>query len=202
MARPTNTEERRAEIVAGLRKVMARRGYEGASVAEIARAAGLAPGLVHYHFHDKREILLALLEQLVREAGERAQRALARGGKEPLERLEVYLDAFLSREADPDPEAVACWVAIGAEAIRDAKVKKAYGVALRTSAAAVEALVMEALAASGGKPAEAKVIAAALHAAIQGYLLVSVTAPELVPRGSAAGATRRLARMLIQGALP
>jgi TetR/AcrR family transcriptional repressor of bet genes len=179
---------------------MARRGYEGATVAEVARAAGLAPGIVHYHFDDKREILLALLDELALEASHRAQRALERAGESPLERLEAYLDAFLSRETDPDPEAVACWVAIGAEAIRDAKVKRAFGAALAASSATLEGLVIGALVANGRGPSDAKVIAAALHAAVQGYLLVSVTAPELIPPGSAAGATRRLARILVQGA--
>ena len=47
MARPSNTEERRQQIVQGLLRVMAERGYERASIAEIARAAGLTPGLVH-----------------------------------------------------------------------------------------------------------------------------------------------------------
>jgi TetR/AcrR family transcriptional repressor of bet genes len=200
MSRPSNTEARRAEIVSGLRKVMARRGYEGATVAEVARAAGLAPGIVHYHFDDKREILLALLDELAQEASHRAQRAQERAGGSPVEHLEAYLDAFLSRETDPDPEAVACWVAIGAEAIRDAKVKRAFGAALAASSATLEGLVIGALVANGRGPSDAKVIAAALHAAIQGYLLVSVTAPELIPPGSAAGATRRLARILVQGA--
>ena len=179
---------------------MARRGYEGATVAEVARAAGLAPGIVHYHFDDKREILLALLHELALEASHRAQRALERAGESPLERLEAYLDAFLSRETDPDPAAVACWVAIGAEAIRDAKVKRAFGAALAASSATLEGLVIGALVANGRGPSDGKVIAAALHAAIQGYLLVSVTAPELIPPGSAAGATMRLARILVQGA--
>ena len=40
---------------------MADRGYERASVTAIAKAAGLTPGLVHYHFHNKKEILLALV---------------------------------------------------------------------------------------------------------------------------------------------
>lgn len=198
MARPTNTEERRAEIVAGMRKVMARRGYQGASVAAIARAAGLAPGLVHYHFGDKREILLALLDRLAAEAGERGARALSRPGRAPAERLEAFLDAFLSREADPDPEAVACWVAIAAEAVRDARVRRAFGAALERSAKAVEGVVLEALG-SGRAGADARTVAAALHASIQGYLLLSVAAPDLIPPGSAAGSARRLARALVPG---
>ena len=56
MARPSNTEERRQQIVEGLLRVMAERGYERASIAEIAKAAGLSPGLVHYHFTEKQEL--------------------------------------------------------------------------------------------------------------------------------------------------
>src|SRR5512146_1744508 len=137
MPRPSNTVERRAQIVKGLRRVMARRGYDGASTTELARAAGLTPGLVHYHFTDKREILLALVNDLAREAGERAGRALSRAGAAPLARLESYLDAFLSLETEPDPEAVACWIAIGAEAIRDARVRRAFGAALGRQAQAL-----------------------------------------------------------------
>ena len=50
MARPRNTEERRRQIVDGLRLVMAENGYDGASVQAVAKAAGLTAGLVHYHF--------------------------------------------------------------------------------------------------------------------------------------------------------
>ena len=65
MPRPSNTEERQAQITGALMKVMAKRGYDGASVADIAKAARLTPGLVHYHFKSKQEILLAALRDLV-----------------------------------------------------------------------------------------------------------------------------------------
>jgi len=70
MARPSNTDERRLQIMGALVKVMAKRGYDGASVADIARAARLTPGLVHYHFKNKQEILLAALRDLVARRGE------------------------------------------------------------------------------------------------------------------------------------
>ena len=50
MPRPSNTSERRKEIVSGLLHAMARRGYAETSMPEIARAAKLTPGLLHYHF--------------------------------------------------------------------------------------------------------------------------------------------------------
>ena len=199
MARPSNTEVRRAEIVGALRRVMARRGYDGASVAEIARVAGMTAGLVHYHFEDKREILLALVGELAREAAARAARALARGGDDPLDRLESTLDAFLSRETDPDPEAVACWIAIAAEGIRDPEVKKALDAGLAETAAVLEGLVGEALERARHPARDAKTIAATLLATVLGYFVVAATAAELIPAGSAAGATRHLARLLVQG---
>ena len=57
-------EERRAQIVDGLMRVLPEHGYERASVARIAKAAGLSPGLVHHHFENKQAILLALGERL------------------------------------------------------------------------------------------------------------------------------------------
>ena len=38
---------------------MARRGYAEATVARVAAEAGLAPGLVYYHFKSKEDILVA-----------------------------------------------------------------------------------------------------------------------------------------------
>lgn len=69
--RPPNTNARRAQISGGLIKVMAKRGYDGASVNEIAKAAELTPGLIHYHFKNKQEILLAALADLVARHEER-----------------------------------------------------------------------------------------------------------------------------------
>src|SRR5688572_16936359 len=97
MGRPSNTEERRQQIVAGLLRVMSERGYERASVAEIARAASLSPGLVHYHFKDKQEILLTLVEQLTARVRERVAARLAQvRGEDARARVEAFLDSFLA----------------------------------------------------------------------------------------------------------
>jgi len=195
MSRPSNTRERRAQIVEGLRRVMARRGYDGASTAEVARTAGLTPGLVHYHFADKREILLALVEALAREADARGERALARAGAAPMARLEAWLDAFLSLETDPDPEAAACWIAIAAEAVRDARVRAAFAAALARQLAALERLAAAAAPRAGKR--QGRAAAAALLAAVQGYFLLAATAPDAIRRGTASASARRMARALL-----
>ena len=56
-------EFRSAEILDAARRVFARKGFAGASVDEIAEAAGLAKGTIYIYFHSKRELYLAALHQ-------------------------------------------------------------------------------------------------------------------------------------------
>jgi AcrR family transcriptional regulator len=48
-------------IIEAASKVLAEKGYEKASIKDIAREAGITPGLVHYYFRNKEEILSELL---------------------------------------------------------------------------------------------------------------------------------------------
>ncbi|MDC0709412.1 TetR family transcriptional regulator C-terminal domain-containing protein [Stigmatella sp. ncwal1] len=193
MGRPSNTDERRQQIVAGLLRVMSERGYERASVAEIAKAAGLSPGLVHYHFHDKQEILLSLVEQLARGVRERVAAGLARvEGDNPRARVDAFLDAYLATGEDANPAAVASWVTISAEAIRQPEVRAIYESVVRADLQHLEDLV-DAL--TGRRRAQA--IAAGLFAAIQGYFVLAASVPGVVPPGSAASTVRRMASGLL-----
>lgn len=193
MGRPSNTEERRQQIVAGLLKVMAERGYERASVSEIAKAAGLSPGLVHYHFQDKQEILLTLVEQLSARARERVASRLARvKGDDARARVDAFLDAYLATGADADPAAVASWVTISAEAIQQPEVRAIYEKVVRSDLEHLEELV----AAVAGKR-RARAVAAGLFAAIQGYFVLAASVPGLVPPGSAASTVKRMATGLL-----
>lgn len=193
MGRPSNTEERRQQIASGLLQVMAKRGYEGASVAAIAKAAGLAPGLVHYHFKDKQEILLTLAEQLAARVHERVASRLARvKGGDARARVDAFLDAFLATGADADPASVASWVTISAEAIRQPEVRAIYEKVVRTDLEHLEELV----GAVTGKR-RARAVAAGLFAAIQGYFVLAASVPGLVPPGSAASTVKRMAAGLL-----
>ena len=119
MGRPANTAERRQQIVGGLMKLIARKGYAGASIQDIAREAGLASGLVHYHFESKQEILLTLfaqLEDLVKQRLDARLAALPAAG-DPRAALDALIDAFLAIDEKADQRAVLCWTMISAEAI-------------------------------------------------------------------------------------
>jgi TetR/AcrR family transcriptional regulator, transcriptional repressor of bet genes len=193
LGRPSNTDERRQQIVSGLLQVMSERGYERASVAEIARAAGLSPGLVHYHFRDKQEILLTLVEQLAQGVRQRVAAGLARvEATSSRARVEAFLDAYLATGEDANPASVASWVTISAEAIRQPEVRAIYETVVRADLQHLETLVE---AVTG--PGRARSVAAGLFAAIQGYFVLAASVPGVVPPGSAASTVKRMASGLL-----
>lgn len=196
MGRRSNTEARRGQIAEAMVRVVAAEGYERSTVQEVARVAGLAPGLVHYHFKSKREVLLAMLEHLAALHLARIDRWLARGA-DATERVARYIDCHLARGAEEDPDALACWIALTAEALRDEETRAAYERAARAFASRLEHEVREVLRARRGEGAGAKAVTMAIFSAIQGYYALYGAAPGMIPRGSAAPAVHALAGALL-----
>ncbi len=196
MARPSNTESRRQEIIEALAEVMADHGYAKATIAEIAKVAGLAPGLVHYHFDDKREVLMGLIAHLSVRLDARIETRLAQAGADPRERLEAAIDAYLALGSGADARAVATWVAVSVEAIRDKQVRRVFEAALERERKRLEALISPALP-DWITTVELRANAAAVLAAIQGYFLLAASAPGTVPKGSAATSVRRMVAGLL-----
>ncbi len=199
MPRPSNTAARRSEIVQGLLTVMAREGYDAASVLKIAAAAGLTAGLVHYHFESKQQVLVALVDHLVavvdaRASTRSASAADARG------RLHALIDAHLALGDDADLRAVAAWSVVGAEALRQAEVQAVYRAALEHSLARLSELARAAIAVGGVRPGtrRPRLVAAAVLAAIEGAYRIAASAPGLLPEGFAAPMVRQLADALCE----
>ena len=202
MPRPSNTDERRRQIALGLRRTMARKGYDGASVADVARAARLTPGLVHYHFKDKLEILLAVLDGLVEEHEARLDRAVADAGADAAAALAAFLDVHLAVGPRADPEALACWNILGTEALRQPRVGRAFARSLRGLRDRLLAIIAAGLAEGSFRTSEPEAAAAALLATIEGYFVVAATARDLIPRASAARAARAMATGLLSPRRP
>lgn len=192
MPRPRNTETRRQQIVDGMLEVLADNSYERATIASIARAAGLTSGLVHYHFSSKQAILLALVEQLAEKLQAR-YRALA-SHDDPLARLDAYLDSRLSLGTGADRSAVACWVAIGTEALRQSEVATVYQDFMLKQRAELEELLSPLC----PDPEHSRRGAAALLAVIEGSYQLATSVPGLLPEGTAAASVKAMARGLIQ----
>lgn len=197
MARPSNTEQRRAQITAGLVKVMAKRGYDGASIADVARAARLTPGLVHYHFKNKQEILLAALGELVARHQAGLEERLAEAAGEPGAELDAFIDFHLGLGANADPETLACWVLLSGEALRDPKVQVGFEKALVAIAARLREVIAQGIDQRVFSCDDPGAAAAALVAAIQGYFVLAATARGIIPRASAARSAKQMAEGLL-----
>jgi TetR/AcrR family transcriptional repressor of bet genes len=189
--RPPVGAERRAQLVEALTQVMAKKGYAEATIVAIARAAKLSPALVHHHFKSKHEVLVALVARLTKGVEARLQAMLARTGKAPRRRLEAFIDAYVALGPGADSSAVAAWVVIGAEALRDPDVRALYRDAIASAIEQASALVKACLAEEGRETRNARAIAAAIVSAIEGAYKVSAAAPGLLPEGFAAPMLRR-----------
>lgn len=198
MGRPSQAPERRAQLIAALMRTLALRGYAGASVANIAREAGMAPGLVHYYFGSKQEMLLALLESIRSAVLTRRDQRLTLAGDDPRARLFALTDALL--EYDPSGGTApleATWIAIAAEAVHESAVQEAYGAMLLELVDRLESGLREVLRAEKRLAREVRSLAAAITAAIQGVYQMDAVVPGAAKRGSSAPALRQMVAGLL-----
>lgn len=182
MARPSNTEQRRNEIINAFLEVMASQGYAKATIAAIADKAGLAPGLIHYHFKNKQEILLELIGQVSDLTLERYQQNL-QNAKSPKEKLRAYINARLAKDDNDTSAYVAAWVMIGTEAIRQEEVRELYEQAIKKQQKLIEDLLAEL---TDKDKKSIKKMAGIIMAAIEGAFQLSVAAQNVMPQGYAA----------------
>jgi AcrR family transcriptional regulator len=77
LTRAEQTERNRALLLAAARKVFLERGYHGASVDQIADAAGFSTGVVYSQFGGKADLFLALLEARIAERAAGNRQAVA-----------------------------------------------------------------------------------------------------------------------------
>ncbi|HEX4578956.1 MAG TPA: TetR/AcrR family transcriptional regulator [Candidatus Dormibacteraeota bacterium] len=88
---PGEEPGRRGQIIRAAATVLGRAGYSDSSVKQIAHEAGVAPGLVHYYFTSKEELLVAVVHDLEREMVADWQSAVA-GIEDPLGRIVAAVD--------------------------------------------------------------------------------------------------------------
>jgi AcrR family transcriptional regulator len=62
-----SAEDRRAAILDAALEVFSRHGYNGASIDEIANAAGISKALIYEHFPSKKDLHVSLMERHVQD---------------------------------------------------------------------------------------------------------------------------------------
>ncbi len=99
---PKLSNHRALRIVAAAREEFSRRGYSGARMDRIAKAAGVNKQLLFYYYHSKRGLFQTVLKRGVSEL-ESALTTIPAASGRPLARLHVVLSAQFEFLADhPD----------------------------------------------------------------------------------------------------
>src|SRR6266849_2785395 len=99
-------QDKRARILDAAVKVFAGRGFHSATVAEIARVAGVADGTIYLYFKSKDDLLLRLFDEKMTDLLAQLRAALAEEKSAPA-RLRRFIQLHLSLvERNPDLAAV------------------------------------------------------------------------------------------------
>ncbi|MBK7858494.1 MAG: TetR family transcriptional regulator [Archangiaceae bacterium] len=75
-------------------RLFRRQGYAATTVREIAKAADMLPGSLHYRFASKDDVLIALIDRGIDQAIDVVQREIAKV-EDPIERLRVGIGKYL-----------------------------------------------------------------------------------------------------------
>ena len=101
-ARDTRANDKRARILDAAIKVFAERGFHSATVAEIARAAGVADGTIYLYFKGKDDLLLRLFDEKMTELLAEVKAAVAQERTAP-DKLRRFIQLHLALvERNPD----------------------------------------------------------------------------------------------------
>lgn len=178
--------------------VMVSKGYEAATIRRIAIAARITPGLIHYHFKNKLEILRALLERLETVYGRYLDFELFYA-EDPAEKVAVFIDHHLSSgRRTANPEAVSCWAFVSGEALRQPGFAEEVENAFRRITVKLTGILRAGVESGAFHCQSPEAAAVALVAAIHGYLSVAMTTLDVIPNVSAAPCVKMMSAGLLQ----
>jgi AcrR family transcriptional regulator len=117
VARPSVEVERREQILRSACRVLAARGVVGLRIADVARGAGVSPGIVHYYFDTKLDLVRAAFEDNFARSLERRSSILdTDGGSVAV--LYAVIESYLPVD-DETVEAWRVWIELWAAALQD-----------------------------------------------------------------------------------
>jgi len=80
-------DNRRGELVRAAAQLFREKGFEGTTIRDIAGAVGMQSGSPFYHFANKHELLMAVMEEGLRLGLERSRAVVDAEGLTPVERF-------------------------------------------------------------------------------------------------------------------
>jgi AcrR family transcriptional regulator len=174
--RPDVSEERRSQIIESAIKVFARQGFSDARMDDVAAESGMSKGLLYWYFKSKDAIVVAIADMLF--GGElRKMQNLPCEGLPSSTCLMNFLETFIA-----DVRLILKVTPIIYEfyslAFRNQAVRGVMKEYLRTFVAIIEPIVQRGMDQGEFRPGDARQIALAFGAQLEGTLLLWAYDPE------------------------
>jgi TetR/AcrR family transcriptional regulator len=189
MARPKAVDSAsRARIVAAAAKEFAARGYAGASVDRIARAARLNKAMIYYHFASKAALYRDILNDMFGAVHARVA-AVAAAGADPADQIRAYV-AAIAGEAQVRPHFPPIWlreIAEGGTHIDAATVAHVHGIL-----AALRAILDEGTRSGRFRPINPLMLHAGIIAPLMFFFATQQVRTRLDRRGTLGSADMRI----------
>lgn len=168
--RAAATAATREKILRAAFQTLSRKGYENTTIKDIAEEAGVAQGLLHYHFKSKQRVVLAVLAMCC------AEMDLPDGGDPVRSALEAFehFKAMLRSRRDVH----SLYVQLIGVGLHDSEVGDGILEFVRQNRGAVEAITSEVLGQAGLSHQRVTALAAVVWGATLGIMIQSLLDPE------------------------
>ena len=163
------TSDNHEKILQAAFTVLSRQGYEHTSIKDIAEAAGVAQGLVHYYFKSKQQLVLAVLMAVCSKMELQGAEGEA-GARAAFDNFKALLKS--------NRETHALYLQLISVGFHDSEVGAGVLEFMRTDRGHVEALARQVLAQREVDPAPAPAIASVVWGAILGIMVQNLIDPD------------------------
>lgn len=99
--------DKRKKILCAVRAVLIREGFHGATIAKVAKQAGVAAGTVYLHFKDKDDLVVQMLDEMEQALAEVMNSGIQVEGSSATRFKQMWKDVVHFGMANPD--ALLCW---------------------------------------------------------------------------------------------
>lgn len=170
-------ESRRAALIEATLALIAEGGPQAATVRAIALRAGVTPGLIRHYFATKEDLVAAAHEALMTGLTEASEARLDDLPDDPLARLAGFVANAVSPPVT-DPRAVALWAASMQLVPRDAAMRRVHEATYLRFRDRLQAMITAALTAAGRQGEDARALAIAGNALLDGLWLEAGALPD------------------------
>ncbi|MGC4114132.1 MAG: TetR/AcrR family transcriptional regulator [Myxococcales bacterium] len=127
--------DRREAILQAAVRVFAKKGYHGCRIADVAREAGVAYGLVYHYFHNKEDLLSSVFDESFGHFVRLLEAIAATEGPSAQKVEEMVAAAFDAYQTDPESIRVLVLEVLRSPVFREAEQRGAFQQAIKQIAA-------------------------------------------------------------------